>query len=151
MFKRKNESTEEDRMKRLIICKLCHETLEDPIILPCGKTICSKHLDNETNNFICNLCDNLHNKAVDKFPVNEIANELVQICDDYVDLNLVDLGADYNCAKDQCKQLNALINESELLTTDPAFYINDYFSRLDFRLQPPPQKLIFFIPIDSSR
>ena len=44
MSKRKSDLTEEDRIKRLIICRLCHETLEDPILLPCGKTICSEHL-----------------------------------------------------------------------------------------------------------
>ena len=44
MSKRKSDLTEEDRIKRLIICRLCHETLKDPILLPCGKTICSEHL-----------------------------------------------------------------------------------------------------------
>ena len=78
MTKRKIESTEKDQMKRLIICKLCHETLEDAIILPCGKTICSKHLLNETNNFKCHLCDNSHDKTLDKFPFNEELNDLVQ-------------------------------------------------------------------------
>ena len=94
MNKRTSESNEEDRMKRLIICKLCHETLEDPIILPCGKTICSKHLIDETNSFKCDLCDNLHDKTVDKFPVNQTVNELLQICDEYVNLNSIDLGPD---------------------------------------------------------
>ena len=91
MFKRKNESTEEDRMKRLIICKLCHETLEDPIILPCGETICSIHLINETSIFKCGLCDKFHNKIADKFRVNETVCGLLQICDNYVDLNSIDL------------------------------------------------------------
>ena len=130
MSERKSESTEEDRMKRLIICKLCHETLEDPIILPCFKTICSKHLLNETNSFKCGLCDNSHDKTLDKFPVNQTVNELLQICDDYVDLNSINLGKDYNLAKEKLKHLNDLINESELLIKDPAFYINDYFSKL---------------------
>ena len=127
---KKKESTEKDRMKQLIICKLCHETLEDPIILPCGKTICSKHLDNETNNFKCGLCDNSHDKTVDKFPVNEMANELVQICDDYVDLNSINFSKEYKLAKEQCEKLNDLIKETELLVKDPAFYINDYFTKL---------------------
>ena len=130
MSERKSESTEEDRMKRLIICKLCHETLEGPIILPCGKTICSKHLLNETNNFKCNLCENSHDKTLDKFPVNQTVNELLQICDEYVDLNSINLGKEYNLAKEKLKHLNDLINESELLIKDPAFYINDYFSKL---------------------
>ena len=74
-------------------------------------------------NFKCNLCDNLHDKTVDKFPVNEELNELVQICDDYVDLNSIDLGKEYKLVKDKCKHLNELINESELLIKDPAFYM----------------------------
>ena len=142
MTTRKCDSTEEDRMKRLIICKLCHETLEDPIILPCGKTICSKHLLDETNNFKCNLCDNSHDKTVDKLPINEIANELVQICDDYVDLNSIDLGPDYKLAKEKLKHLNDLINESELLIRDPSFYINEYFSKLRNEIDLSKEKQI---------
>ena len=99
MTNRKSDSPEADQMTRLIICKLCHETLEDPIILPCFKTICSKHLLNEASNFKCGLCENSHDKTVDKFPVNEELNELVQICDEYVNLNMVDLGADYRIAQ----------------------------------------------------
>ena len=117
-------------MKRLIICKLCHETLEDPIILPCGKTICSKHLDNETNNFKCGLCDNSHDKTVDKFPVNEELNEFVQICDDYDDFNSIEFGPEYKLAKEKCDHLNDLINKSELLTKDPELYIYNYFAKL---------------------
>ena len=142
MSKRKSESTKENRMKRLIICKLCHETLEDPIILPCGKTICSKHLLDETNNFKCNLCDNSHDKTVDKLPINEIANGLVQICDDYVDLNSIDLGPEYKLAKKQCEHLKELINESELLIKNSTFYINEYFAKLKNEIDLSKEKLI---------
>ena len=45
MNKQKIDSVEKDRMKQLIICKLCHETLEDPIILPCAKTCCKFHVN----------------------------------------------------------------------------------------------------------
>ena len=126
----KSESIEKDRMKRLIICKLCHETLEDPIILPCGKTICSKHLLDEANNFKCGLFDNSHDKTTYKFAVNEELNELVQICDEYVNLNSIVLRKEYKLAKERCKHLNDLINESDLLAKDPSFYINNYFTKL---------------------
>ena len=46
-------------------------------------------LFNETNNFKCNLCENSHDKTVDKFPINEELNALIQICDDYVDMNSI--------------------------------------------------------------
>ena len=130
MNKQNSELIEKDRLKRLIICKLCHETLEDPIILPCFKTICSKHLLKETNNFKCGLCDNFHDKTFDMLPANEELNELLKICDDYVNLNSIDLGPDYKLAKEKLKYLNDLIKESELLIRDPAFYINDYFTKL---------------------
>ena len=142
MTKRKCDSTEEDQMKRILICKFCNETLEEPIILPCFKTICSKHLLNETNNFKCNLCDNHHDKTVDKFPVNEIVNELLQICDDYVNLNSIDLGQEYKLAKQQCKHLKDLINKSELLIKDPAFYINDNFNKLRNEIDLAKEELI---------
>ena len=139
---RKSDSSEKDRMKRLIICKFCYETLEEPIVLPCGKTICSKHLLNEANSFKCDLCDNSHDKTADKFPVNEALNELVQICDDYVDLNSIDLGKDYKLAKDQCKHLKDLINESEILTKDPSFYIDNYFTKLRNEIDLKKEQLI---------
>ena len=37
---------------------------------------------------------------------------------------------EYKLAKEKCDHLNDLINKSELLTRDPAFYINDYFTKL---------------------
>ena len=142
MAKKKCDSIEEDRMMRLIICKFCHETLEEPIILPCGKAICSKHLLNETNNFKCNLCNNSHDKTVDKFPANEELNELVQICDSYVDLNSIDLGKKYKLAKEKLKDLNELINETELLVKDPEFYIDDYFNKLRNEIDLSKEQLI---------
>ena len=42
----------------------------------------------------------------------------------------IDLGPEFKLAKEQCKDLKELINESELLVKDPAFYINDYFTKL---------------------
>ena len=133
---------EEDRLKRLIICKLCNETLEDPIILPCGETICSKHLLNETNIFKCGLCDNLHDKTSDKFPFNQTVNKLVQICDDYVDLNFVELGPEYKLAKEQCEHLKELLDESKLLIKDPKFYINDYLGKLKNDIDLSKEQLI---------
>jgi len=131
-------------MKRLIICKICHETLESPIILPCGRTICSKHLFSEMSNsvFKCDLCDNFHNRTQDKFPVNEELSELVQICDEYVNLNSIDLGKEYQQAKERCKYLNDLIKESELLIKEPSIYINNHFIKLKNEINSAKEQLI---------
>ena len=67
-------------------------------------------------------------KTTDKFPANEALNQLVQICDDYADLNSIDLGKEYKLAKEKLKNLNDLIKESEILIKDPAFYFNDLLS-----------------------
>ena len=55
-------------------------------------------------------------------------------CNKHVDL--------CNLAKEQCKHLNELINESELLIKDPAFYIDDYFSKLRNKIDLSKEQLI---------
>ena len=66
MYKRKR-ATERDAMHQLILCKICHETLEEPIILPCHKTVCSKHVYNDDSadpKFKCDLCYMQHNRMI---------------------------------------------------------------------------------------
>ena len=49
---------------------------------------------------------------------------------------------DIQLAKEQCKHLNELIKESELLIKDPEFYIDDYFSKLRNEIDLSKEQLI---------
>ena len=55
---------EYNKIKQVLSCKKCNQLLDEPKILPCGETICSKcqsmlQID-ETNHFDCIICSNKH-------------------------------------------------------------------------------------------
>ena len=62
----------EEFILSLITCKVCNEIFNDPIILPCHKTICCKDIFNETKNsiYICYFCKEEH-----KIIVTELVND----------------------------------------------------------------------------
>lgn len=112
-------------------CKLCNNTYEDPIILPCYKTICSKHVFSETigDVFKCSLCNNGHAITIDGFPKNEDIYNLVNVSKDYIHLDLA-LSSNNQKAKDLCKDLEQIISKLELLENDPVCFIYDYFGKI---------------------
>jgi hypothetical protein len=70
---------------KLIVCHLCNERYSDekqPLLLPCGQTVCSKCVTaiefNELT-FKCISCQNDHLNPIDVFPVNKMAKDLSSI------------------------------------------------------------------------
>jgi hypothetical protein len=54
-----------EKLAKLFMCKICQAEISKPIILPCGQSICKKHLDtlfNGVDKFECSLCLNEHFK-----------------------------------------------------------------------------------------
>jgi hypothetical protein len=65
---------EENQVNDTLNCDKCQDRVDDPRILPCGDTVCSRclltiHLNN--NQFKCFLCDENHFLPQDGFPVNK--------------------------------------------------------------------------------
>ena len=52
------------------------------------------------------------------------------------------MGKEYNIAKEKLKHLKDLVKESESLITDPAFYINDFFTELRKEVDLSKEQLI---------
>ncbi len=42
--KRRHEMFKIDKVKTLFDCSLCNQLLVDPVTIPCGNSICKKHL-----------------------------------------------------------------------------------------------------------
>lgn len=49
-----------DIIKDLVTCKLCAQRLVDPIVLPCGETVCSEHARPDAGYVKCTLCMKVH-------------------------------------------------------------------------------------------
>jgi WD40 repeat protein len=69
-----------DYLKEALICKLCNQISNQPVFLPCHKTLCQIHLDEEllkANNtsFQCYFCSKQHEIAFNGFKINEKPNQ----------------------------------------------------------------------------
>ena len=71
----------------LILCPCCKNVYSEPVILPCGQSICKSHVKdsltskNNKQYFNCGMCKKEHEAGVDgSFPVNEKVDDLVKKC-----------------------------------------------------------------------
>jgi chromosome segregation ATPase len=110
-----------ETIENSIKCFECTSVLEKPVLLPCGESICYKHVKlNETVGFTCRKCAGilhatpvggfLHNKALEAI-INAKIHK-IQLCDEYDD------------AYRACKSLNKSISEVSLFRNDPYYFIN---------------------------
>jgi hypothetical protein len=66
----------------LYICPVsqCQNFLENPINLPCGNTICKKHIDQlEGTSYDCQYCLDKHQVPENGFPINYIASQSLNL------------------------------------------------------------------------
>jgi hypothetical protein len=113
----------------LLVCHLCDERYNDemePLMLPCGKTVCSKcvaAIEFNDLTFKCISCLNDHLNPIDAFPVNKMAKDLSSIeaknmsrkdCEPKKNRNQLDsfindsnekIKIERNKFKEQCKEL----------------------------------------------
>jgi hypothetical protein len=92
-------------------CIHCKLILQTPINLPCGHTICKKHIsDQKCHSYSCLSCGKIHTVPNDGFPLN---HSLVFL----IDLNL----AGYKNALNACNTLKSAINEMVLIKNEQKF------------------------------
>lgn len=142
-------------LRQILICKICNECYEDPVILPCGKSICSKHAisDKEAakdNVFKCLFCVKNHPISSDGFIKNEELNKLLDVADKYAIIDDM-LGKRNKKAIELCTELEELIKQSEILSKDPYLFIYDYFSKLKSDLDLNREQCIQMINVKYHR
>jgi hypothetical protein len=109
-----------DIIKKAITCSVCKTTLDAPVLLPCGKSICEKHVNNESDAYACDDCDLDHLIPENGFPRNKIAEDLVR-----TKIQQFNLGEDYENLKESCVDFKAIIESIQHLKNDPTLYINE--------------------------
>ena len=121
-----------DQIKRLFDCSLCKRLLVEPVAIPCGNSICKKHLDdqikNEENKYNCELCHNEHMIPEEGFVINKhIQNGLD------IQFNTLELKPVYDECKQEIQETRKHLAEIEALVKDPENFIYEYFA--DIKLQ----------------
>jgi len=114
-----------DKINSLFNCQICHHILQDPIFLPCSKTVCRTHSE-DISREKCEFCGKFHPVPEDGFPVNELVKSLLEFQLNKINLNF----AQYNHYKVIIEDLNKELKLIEAIRNDPESYISDYFSDL---------------------
>ena len=101
-----------------LVCQFegCKLILEHPVTLPCGYSLCKKHLDHFNHQFDCLFCNKKHQMPDYGLSINTTINQFIQ--------NYFEMDPLRKQIKDSFNNLNKLIHEYEKL--NPQSYINDY-------------------------
>lgn len=128
-------------LSSLIKCEICNQIFENPVILPCAKTVCLKHTFSQVVNgkHKCDLCNQLHQIPENSFPRDVKTTKLIEINSE------LNFGENNFKAKKECEFLDDLINQSECLIQEPVSFINDYFSCLKYKINLKKQEFIAVI------
>ncbi len=114
-----------EKLNDLFNCKLCKNVLVDPILLPCGETVCKAHTD-ELSKGKCMSCYGAHIVPKEGFLENRIVKHQLDFEINNINLNFSQFNDYYKIIQDLKKNLK----EIELIRKDPEDYIAEYFGEL---------------------
>ena len=119
-------------------CKICYKVLCEPVILPCGITVCKFHSDLITQGN-CQFCTKRHQIPEDgSFLINMFAQQQLDHNFNSIRFNFTK----FNESKKLIGTLNKSLKKIEFLETDPDDYINNYFGDLDREVDLRREKII---------
>ena len=113
-----------EKFQALFNCKYCFNQINDPIILPCGISVCKSHSEDAIKPS-CYFCSEIHKKPATGFMSNEILLEMLDI-----EVNKLTFSPKFVKCK---KEINKLLNDAEkifCIQKDPALFIYEYFEDL---------------------
>ena len=117
-----------------LVCQFegCKLILEHPVTLPCGYSLCKKHLDHFNHQFDCLFCNKKHQMPDYGLSINTTINQFIQ--------NYFEMDPLRKQIKDSFNNLNKLIHEYEKL--NPQSYINDYIEEIINKVDIHREELI---------
>ena len=112
----------------LIHCSNCKCLLEDPIMLPCGNTICAKHIRvafQKKEPFNCDHCKQSHPTLNCTYPPCALAKRIIQS-----KLRQLDLCENYQVTNKAYTDLKEIVEEYEVNKTNPTKFFSSYFGNV---------------------
>lgn len=125
-------------------CSCCKKLLEEPIVLPCGHTICKIHetlrINLHQTNIKCPECHVEHELPKKGFPINSLAEKLLE-----KKFNEIDLGPEYKVAVDSFEELKRIVEKLKRVQDDPELeidrVIDDLKNKIDLRREEEKKRI----------
>lgn len=119
-------------MENPLDCNICNAILKEPVILPCGHTICKLHeidrrvkSEQETHSLHCRICNLSHSIPMNGFPSNRAIETLL-----HRKLQSIDLGDEHAKALKYCKEFENALNKIRQAKQDPEMEIHSIIADL---------------------
>lgn len=120
-----------DIVNLAIKCIECCTTVKTPVLLPCGASICQKHLANlQGLSYLCVSCGQQHKIETNQMNVNKALEILVN-----ANVEKLNLGLEYQLAVDACNQLHETITDLQTLKKDPLQFVKQTICTLKNRTE----------------
>ena len=109
-------------LQQSLVCKYdgCKMIFQNPILLPCGQSICQHHMNTFNDKFKCIFCDDVHQIPMDGFEINQKINKLMN--------SYYETDALRKEIKESFDELNNLISDYEKIS--PEGFICDHIREM---------------------
>lgn len=124
-----------DVLKNALKCCECRQTLSQPVTLPCGHTICKRHMEEGGEQVICSECGT--NYANYEFVVNKALDDLVRA-------NLIDnidLGPVHKQCSEACGHMRDQLDKNLFMLEDVDFFIHETIDELKNKMSIKSERI----------
>lgn len=122
-----------NKVTNAIKCIDCQQILQQPVLIPCGHTICNHHASRSGSSYTCPICRVEYFPSVEGggFPPNKALETMVS------EIPALDFGQDHKRAVQVCNDLTTEIQTLKSICDDPVHYIHErsseYRNRVDLK------------------
>jgi hypothetical protein len=119
-----------DIIKNSLRCSDCKQILSEPVLLPCGRSVCKRHTSTEMKEYNCKSCKLAHPIPDAGFYSNKSLEDIVK-----TRIHEIDLGENYENAVSSCDRLSKIIQEITEIKSNPISYITVSIEKLKMDLE----------------
>lgn len=119
-----------DKINKLFHCNYCSSVFKEPIVLPCGETVCRKDLAEFTStstHIECYFCQQQHMKpsTSHEYPVVKQLVTLIELGN-----HNINLGETFAFGRNLINESSLKITELNSINENKALFLNGFFERL---------------------
>lgn len=133
-----------NKIKSIIKCPNCFNIFTDPVVLPCGHSLCQDHINTEDEQVVCLMCKRSHRNT--SFAVNQALIDLIAAQVDSINFGFV-----HNDAKKACIQLEDGLAEVDQVLNDSSMLIHQFIAELKNKVELKSEQLKLFIDEETQK
>jgi hypothetical protein len=135
-----------NKIQQAIKCANCNKKISSAVLLPCGESICSRHIQPDTTSIYCHLCDDDHDIPKEGLRPNKALNNILD-----AKIEKIDLGSAYKKTLDAFDMLDDEIAKAYLLANDQEYYVSFVTQEWKNRVDTKREVLKMMVDEEANR